>query len=230
MAKKFLTVKEALFPRGAIYEYYLQRLRIVLADRVHALKVSDIRDVPDSPDSELPAIEVVIRIAGLKLRNPVTGCPLISSDWLKQHFEGWHSQESFWLALAEYIRGSIPSTHPEARLREKFRQVKGGRPGILPARADLFVWYDELIRHLEAAKKWLTALPRKHQGFTKQEKQEFLEAASDPVFWWTYLVKNDKVTLEQIAEDTAQSTAKLILALKYGVDVETVSSRLFRRE
>jgi hypothetical protein len=231
MNRELPTFIDEVFSDRRFFEYYLQRLRSVVANRVRALRVVGIRDVPDPPDgAELPAIEVVIRIAGLKLRNPATSRPLISSEWLRQHFEAWPGQESYWLALADYIAASIPPTHSEARLRKKFQQIKSGSPGNLPARADLLVWYEQLIGHIKAAKKWLGEQPRAYQGFSAMDKQNFLNAASNPVFWWVRDVEENRISLEQIFEDAPRSTAKHILALKFGVQAETIHSRLFRRE
>jgi hypothetical protein len=232
MTGKTLSISEAFFPDDRRYEYYLQRLRTVLADQTRAMSVVEIRDAPDSLDpNELPSVEVVIRIAGLKLRNPATGRPLMSEEWLREHFQAWPSQEAFWLALADYLAKSIPENHPEAGLRSKFKEVKSGSPGNLPARADLFVSYQQLSGQLTAAKRWLVARQKRgHKGFSSHDRTEFINLARDAGFSWIEYVRKNDLSLEQIKNWTPKQVAKEILALKYRVDVETIRDRLVRRE
>src|ERR1700722_12615823 len=116
MTKNLLTAMEAFFPDARIYEYYLQRLRLVASEKTRILQVHEIRDVPDS-QGELPCIEVVIRIPGLKIHNPFTGTQMVSTNWLKSLFEGKLSQKAFLDAFAEYLAASIPANHPEANLK-----------------------------------------------------------------------------------------------------------------
>jgi hypothetical protein len=227
MTKNLLTAM--FFPDGRIYEYYLQRLRLVASQQVRVLQVHEIRDVPDSL-GELPCIEVLIRIPGLKIHNPVTGRQMLSTDWLKSHFEGQPSQKSFLDALAEYLAASISADHPEADLKPKFKDYRDGAPGVLPARADLYWWRDELIRHLVAAKKWLRGLQRANQDFTKKDRIDFLKEISHPIFWWAKYVQEGRITLEQIARHSPKTTAMEILALKFDMSYEAIKSRLSRKE
>lgn len=224
------TVTTALFPPGRrFYEFYLQRLRFVLANRISAIKVLTIQEARESL-GEWPSVQVVLSIAGLKLKNPVTDQPLISTDWMRQHFEDWLSQKAFWQSFAEHIGTTIPDGHPEELLRKKFKQVASCSPGNLPARADLWVEYQELVRDLKVARKFLATQPRQCEGFREVDKQQFLKTASHPHFWWARYVTSDEVSLEQIAKGSPESTAKSILALKHKVKDETVRDRLFRRE
>ncbi len=222
------TPMEAFFPDRRIYEYFLQRLRLVASKQTRTLRVHDIRDVPDATD-DLPCIEVVLRIPGLKIYNPATGKQMISTDWLRKHFQGPVSQQGYLNALAEYLDESIPIGDPEAHLKPKFKHVRDGAPGHLPARADLYVWHDELVRHLVAAKKWLRRRKQLHQGFSEEDQAAFLEAISHPIFWWAKYVKQGHMTVEQIARYSPKATAIEILALKFGVSLEAIKSR-FRRE
>ena len=79
MSIKSMTPMEALFPDGRVYEHFLQRLRLVASQQMRILEVHAIRDVPDLVD-KLPCIEVVLRIPGLKIHNPVSGTPMLSTD------------------------------------------------------------------------------------------------------------------------------------------------------
>jgi len=227
MTKNLLTAMEAFFPDGRIYEYYLQRLRLVGSQQTRVLQVHEIRDVPDSP-GELPCIEVVIRIPGLKIHNPVKGTQMLSTDWLKKHFEGPVCQKAFMDAFAEYLAASIPTDHPEAHLKSKFKDYRGGPPGDLPARGDLHVWRDELSRHLVAARKWLRGLQRAKQEFTTEDRTNFLKEISVPMFWWGKYVQGGQITLTQIARQSPQATAMEILALKFEKSIEAIKSR-FRK-
>jgi len=85
---------QALFPDGRIYEHFLQRLRLVASQQAPIVYVHDIRDVPDT-GAELPCIEVALRVAGFKISNPVTGKPMISTDWISKYFQGETSQKAF---------------------------------------------------------------------------------------------------------------------------------------
>ena len=229
MTKNLLTAREAFFPGGRIYEYFLQRLRLVASENARVLQVHEIRDIRDSPGG-LPCIEVVLRIPGLKIHNPVTGKPMLSTDWLKRHFEGPVSQQAYLNAFAEYVAESIPTDHPEARLKPKFKHYRDGVPGDLPARADLYVWRDQLVGHLTAAKKWLRGRKRLHQGFGEKDQAAFLKSISHPMFWWAKYVKQGQITLDMIASKSPKHNAKYILALKYDKSYETIRLRLSRKE
>jgi hypothetical protein len=227
--KTALTPAEAFFPGGRIYEYLLQRLRLVASQKTRVLRVHDIRDVPDAMD-DFPCIEVVLRISGLKIYNPATGKQMISTDWLRKHFEGPASQQAYLKAFAEYLAESIPTGHPEAHLKPKFKHFRDGEPGDLPAGGDLYVWHDHLVLHLAGAKKWLRGRKRLKQGFGEEDQAAFLEVISDPMFWWAKYVKQGQITLDMIASKSPQHNAKHILALKYDKSYETIRLRLSRRE
>jgi len=226
--KNIGTPMEALFPDGRRYEYFLQRLRLVAAQQTPVLSVHDIRDVQDT-GNDLPCIEVVLRVVGFKIQNPVTEKPMISTDWIRKHFEGQPSQKAFLDAFAAYLAASIPAGHPEAHLKTKFDHYRDGAPGGLPARADLHLWRDELIQHLVAARKWLRKLERPNQEFTKDDRAAFLSEISDPVFWWAKYVQEGSVTLRQIARNSPRVTAMEMLALKFGKSLEAIKAR-FRKE
>src|SRR5260370_4236363 len=198
MESTMQTPMEAFFPDGRIYEYCLQRLRLVASQQKLVLQVHDIHDVPDTGTAP-PCIEVVLRIPGFKIHNPVTGKPMLSTDWIKNHFEGRPSQTTFLDAFAEYLASSIPAGHLEAHLKPKFKHYRDGVPGNLPTRADLYVEHQELARQLRAAQKWLRGLKRLYQAFREQDEAHFLEAASDPAFWWATYIKGGHITLEQLS-------------------------------
>ncbi len=229
MENNLQTPMDAFFPDGRIYEHFLQRLRLLASQQTPVLQVHDIRDVPDT-GTDLPCIEVVVRIPGFKIYNPVTGKRMLSTDWIKNHFEGQSSQTAFLNAFAEYLASSIPAGHPEANLKPKFKHYRDGLPGNLPTRADLYVEHQELARQLRAAQKWLRGRKRLYQGFRKEDKAEFFEAASDPALWWAEYVKEGQVTLDMISSKSPQHNAKHILALKYDKSYETIRLRLSRRE
>ncbi len=225
--KNVKTPMETFFPEGHIYEHFLQRLRLVASQQVPVLRVHDIRDVPDSVD-ELPCIEVVIRIPGLKIYNPANRGQMISTDWLKKNFDGPASQKALLDAFADYLAASIPADHPEAHLKPKFKHYRDGAPGDLPTAADLSVWRDELVQHLVAAKKWLRRLHRPNQEFTKEDRSVFLKEISRHMFWWAKYVRDGQITLSQIARQSPKSVAMEILALKYGKKSdEAIKSRLY---
>jgi len=131
---------------------------------------------------------------------------------------------------SDYLAASLPANHPEAHLKPKFRHYRNGVPGDLPTRADLYVEYDQLVRHLRAAKKWLRGRKKLYQGFRKNDEVEFLAEISSPVFWWAMHIKGQDITLEQIANQSPQANAMQILGLKYKRSYESIKSRLFRRE
>lgn len=222
------TPMEAFFPDGRIYEYFLQRLRLVASQQTLVLQVRDIHDVSDT-GTDLPCIEVVLRIPGLKIHNPVTGKPMLSTDWIRNHFEGRPSQKAFQDSYAEYFEISIPADHPEANLKPKFKHYRDGAPGDLPTRADLYVSREGLIQHLTAARKWLRMLQRPKQEFSKEDRTAFLNEISHPMFWWAKYVQEGSVTLTQIARHSPRATAIEILALTFGKSVEAIEYR-FRRE
>lgn len=222
------TPMEAFFPDGRVNEYYLQRLRLVASQQTPVQRVHDIRDVPDTP-GEFPCIEVVIRIAGLKIHNPVTETQMFSTNWIRNHFEGQPCQQAFLDSFSQFLGNSIPNDHPEANLKRKFEHYRDGAPGNLPARADLYVRRDELMRHLVAARKWLRGLKRAKQEFTKKDRIDFLKEISLPIFWWAKYVQEGCITLEQIARHSPQTTAMEILALRFDKTLEAIKSR-FRKE
>ena len=229
MANKMPTLTDIVFPDQAFYEHFLQRLRIVMAHKTPVLRVSEIREGPKPKSAgEFPSVEVVVQIQGLKLKNPVTGQPLLSEQRLKEYFERWSSQEGFLLWLSEYVADSIPPHSLDARLKKKFLAIKTGRPGRLPTRSDLKVFHDGVVHHLKAVRQWLQE--RKGRYSSKQDIRDFLAVADPNIFWWAYLVRNGKISLDQIAEGTAENMAKVILAEHWEVSEESVRSRLFRKE
>jgi len=225
MARNTQTPMEVFFPDGRIYEYYLQRSRLVASEKTPVLRVHDIRDALDSVD-ELPCIEVALRIPGLKIYNPVTGKLMILTDWLRSHFEGQDSQKGFLDAQTRYLGESIPTNHPEASLKPKFKHYRDGAPGDLPARPVLWVWYDELVRHLVDARKWLRTLKSPMQEFSAEDRAAFLKEISHPMFWWAQYIHKRRITLTQIARHSPRTTAMEILAEKFGKSIEAIKSRL----
>jgi hypothetical protein len=113
-------------------------------------------------------------------------------------------------------------------LKKKFLAIKTGRPGRLPTRSDLKGFHDGVVRHLKAVRQWLQE--RKGRYSSKQDIRDFRAVADPNIFWWAYLVRNGKISLDQIAEGTAENMAKVILAEHWGVSEESVRSRLFRKE
>jgi hypothetical protein len=231
MSGTLATFLDGIFPGRRFFEYYLQRLRLVVGNKTRLLKVTGIRDVPrpENPE-EFPGIEVVIRISGLTLRNPVTNLPLLDERTFKEYFESWPVQKAFLDWFAQYIADSIPENGPEALLNRKFATVNEGRPGTLPPRADLLLVYQRLSRQLRATRAWLLSLPKKRQGFTEDDKRNFLSEAPRDSFWWIYLVERGDLTLSQISSNTPRSSALLILTIHYGVEEVSIRSRLFRPE
>lgn len=229
MSGTLSTFLDEIFPGRRFFEYYLQRLRLLIGSKTRLLKVTQIRDIlrPEQPDA-FPSIEVVIRISGLTLNNPVTNRPLLDEKRFREYFESWPVQKAFLDWFAQYIGDSIPENDPEASLRSKFATVHEGRPGTLPPRADLLFVYQQLSRQLRATREWLLSLPKKRQGFTEDDRRNFLSEAPRDSFWWVYLVEGGDLTLSQITSNTPKSSALLILTLHYGVEEDALWSRLFR--
>jgi hypothetical protein len=231
MTKTLASLINELFPDGRIYEYYLQRLRLVLSTKARPLEVKEIRDIPlpEKPDG-FPSIEVVIRIQGLTLNNPVTGHPMLSGAKFKTYFESWSMQEAFLVWFGQYIGESIPADSPEASLKKRFETIKEGRPTCLPPRADLLLTYRKLVRQLQAVKEWLKARSTGNRGRTEADRRTFLKEAPRDSFWWLYFVECGDLTLKQIEADTPESTAVLLLGFHHGVGEDAIRSRLFRPE
>jgi hypothetical protein len=231
MTKTLATLINEIFPDGRIYEYYLQRLRLVLSTKARPLEVKEIRDIPlpEKPDG-FPSIEVVIRIQGLTLNNPVTGRPMLPGAKFKAYFESWPMQEDFLVWFGQYIGESIPADSPEASLKKRFETIKEGRPSCLPPRADLLLVYSKLVRQLQTVKDWLRARPIGNRGRTQADQKTFLKEAPQDSFWWLYLVERGDLSLEQIETNTPKSTAVSVLCLHYGVEEDAIRSRLFRAE
>ena len=194
------TPMEVFFPDGRIYEFLLQRLRLVASEKGRVLRVDKIQDAPHL-STDVPKIEVTIRIPGLKITNPVTGKPMMLTAWLKQYFEGEHSQKGFLDAIAEYLGESIPVDHPEAHLKRKFEQYRDGAPGDLPPRATLYAWKEALVQQLAASRDWLRNLKRPKQEFNKRDREAFLKEI-ELRFWWATYVRRGEITLRDIARQS----------------------------
>jgi hypothetical protein len=204
---------------------------LVIASKTPILEVKEIRDVPRPDKAEgFPSIEVVIRIAGLTLTNPVNGNPLLSRERFKEYFESWPVQRGVLLWLGRYIADCIPANSPEVRLKRKFRTVGQGRPSALPPRADMRFRYDQLVRQLGAVQKWLRSRHKGTREFTEKDREGLLNEAPRDSFWWLYLVERRDLTLPQIEDNTPQSTALLILTLHFHTQEDAIRSRLFRPE
>lgn len=226
---KPISAIDALFPNRAIFEYLLQRLRLVCSSKTRVIEVADIRDLPESDDrDQFPSIEVKLRIRGLKLKNPVTAKSQISETRLKEYFEGDPMQKSFLRWFARYIAESIPPTSPEIRLKRKLGTLQEGRPGKLPPRADLKLMYELAVRQLSAVKDFLWKHPTRNRRELSHQDRQFLEEAST-FFWWRH-VEHDEITLDDIENSSAKSTALQLLMLRYSVEEDALKSRLFRRE
>ena len=218
------TPAEAFFPDNRRYEYFLQRLRLVASDKIPILRVEDIRDVPNSPDG-VPEIEVLIRIPGLKINNPVTGKRMILTDWIKKYFEGEYSQKGYLDAMARYLERSIPVEHLEANLKPKFAHYRDGTPSDLPPRAALFTWLKSVAHQVAVARDWLRGLKRPKQEFNKQDRENFLKQV-EPRFWWAKYVHEGRIALPDIAKRSPRTTAIDVLALKFKKGTDAIKARL----
>jgi hypothetical protein len=238
------SISEEFFPDGRYFEYYLQKIRVILADETPIFEVVEVREGPEAKSTlapnlgPLPSVEVVTRLPGLRLRNPATGQLLISRRRISEIFESPPIQKLVLKGIAQYISESIPTESPEAGLRRKFQSVGEGAPGRLPPRADLKLIYERLVQQVGIAKKILCALPhRRHQGFDESDAKRFYEAMEKLYCdlhtgrWaWLGLIASHKLDLEQLAKGSPQATAILILQERYAVEGESLRSRLFRKE
>ena len=100
----------------------------------------------------------------------------------------------------------------------------------MPAKADLGMLYQKLIRQLKAVKKWLRDQPQGNRGFTETDKTRLLNDAPKDSYWWRYLVEHNDITLSQISSCTAGDTALLVLTRHYDSEEDAIRTRLFRPE
>jgi len=218
-----------LFPEGRIFEYFLQRLRLMISRKEHAFEIAELSDLPEVADRDgFPCIEVKLRVRGLKLTNPATGMPLLSRARLQQCIEGPPMQEAFLKEFAKYVADCIPPSSPERRLKAKFDTLDEGRSGTLPTRADLKLLYDRIKLEVTAIRNYVRKNPSSHSRALSQPNSEAYREANR--FTWWHLIERGRIALETVAADTPSSTALQILGELYGVHEETVRSRLFRRE
>jgi hypothetical protein len=155
---------------------------------------------------------------------------MLSTDWLRKWLESPATQRAYLDAFSAYLAATIPDDHPEAQLKRKFKHYRDGVPGDLPTRADLYVEYQELVRHLRDVQKWFRGRKRLRRDTSKEDQAAFLQTISDPIFWWAKYFKQGDITLEMICAESPLTTAKHVLALKYAKSYETVRLRLSRRE
>lgn len=213
------------------YEYILQRLRLVMANKTPVLQVIEVADEPDRVGpNEYPSIAVTTRILGFRLFNPVTGKALLPASWFKGYFESWPVQQAFLQAFAAFIAEHIPHDSPEISLKAKFKNINKGRASKLPARADLLFTYHELIRQLKAVKKWLREQPKGNSGFTAKDKNRLLDDAPRDWYWWLKFVEHEDLSLDEISSCTPAATALFILTMRYGSQEDAVRSRFLRPE
>jgi hypothetical protein len=185
------------------YEYFIQRLRLILSSKTHFFEVSEMVDLPTNCDrDQFPCIEVKIRLRGMWLKHPITGKPILSEARIKDCVEGWPMQELFIQRFANYLADTIPAGSSAENLRSQFKTLREGRLGKLPPKADLHLMYRLAVDH------------------------HFLEKVTK-YFWWSYVERGD-LTLGMIEDMTPRSMALQALMLRYDVEEEALSSRLYR--
>jgi hypothetical protein len=228
MTKNVISALDAVFEHRRFFEYYLQRLRIIAAADIPLFKVTAMCDLPETADPDgFPSIEIKLRMPGIWFDNPVSGKSMLSRRRIQECFDGPVMQAAFRKEFANFIANSIPGNSAEYRLREKFSRLDEGRSGKLPPTADLKVWYDTVKRHVRAIKAYLHKNSSGNRMELSQQDPQFV-AEGRQLFWWN-LVERGDIRLEMIATNTPSSTALLVLMLIYGVEDETLRSRLYRR-
>jgi hypothetical protein len=233
ISAKVSEVMEKLFPEDSLYEYLYQRAKLVLAavskGETQILTVVEMRDCPHPLQNveDVPYIEVVIRILGLHLTIPLTGKAAVSRERLKAFFESVDLQRAFVRWLAREIDNSIPPGHPQARLKAKFKKLSVGRPGKLPPKQDLLLYYDELIEQVTSVKEWLGRQSQR-SGTYDDRKRHCLQESPVKDFRWNDLLAKDELSLGDLEQQSPKNTAISILAMTYRTSEDNIESRLFR--
>jgi hypothetical protein len=233
ISAKVSEMMDKLFPGGSQYEYLLQRAKLVLAaiskGQTQVLTVVEMHDSPHPPRDveEFPYVEVVIRIPGQHLTNPVTGKSALSRERLKAFFESVELQRAFVRWLAREIGNSIPPRHPQARLKAKFANISVGRPGRLPPKHDLLLYYEELIEQVMSVKAWLR-MQTQRSGTYDDRKRRCLQESPVKDFGWNEFLAKDELSLQDLKQQSPEDTAISILAMTYRTSEHNIESRLFR--
>jgi hypothetical protein len=209
------------------YQYILQRLRWVFQNQKPFFEVVEIVDLPfDSKGT--PAIAINLKIAGMRLDNPVTGKAMLSKAKLQDCLDGWPVQELLWRRFAQYLGDTIPASSSAAKLKKKFETAHEGQPGKLPPTADLRLIYETLTKQLNAVRDYLRKQPPNIPRTLKHLNQQFLNEVQERCPWWDH-VQNGDIPLRMIETRTPNAVAFLVLSLRYGVEEEALKSRLYRK-
>src|ERR1700674_876194 len=207
------------------YETWLQALRFAFAGKYRLFTLSGIGKVPDEQaDGGRYFTEVVIQIYVPNPKHPKTGQRLFSRDELKSFFEGRSVQECFLSWMGKQISASIPANRPEKHYKKKFDNLRVGRLSKLPPADFLRLEYEKFKAELRLAQM----RPRKYKRNNELAKQDLLTYGRENKFGWVPFVENDRISPEQIYEETVQSIAKQMLSIQYDTREDAVHSRLFR--
>jgi hypothetical protein len=209
------------------YQHILQGLRGAFQNQTPFFELIDMVDLPiDSTGT--PSIGISLRIPGMWLNNPVTGEPMLSKLKLRECFEGWPINEWLWKEFAKYLGDTIPQSSSAAKLKKKFETAHEGHPGKLPTTADLRFIYKALTKQFAVVRDYLRKQSPNVPRTVKHMNPRFLTEVQERCPWWAH-VQNGDISFGMIETCTPSGMAFLVLSLRYGVEEETLKSRLYRK-